>query len=82
MNDPYRQVVVYSDARPVLAHLLRDRLEEAGIKAFVENEQSWQGMGDLPGSIVAPPRVLVAAADETRAQEIVAEFKAEAHDKG
>ena len=77
MDYPLRQVAVYADARPVLAQLLRDRLIEAGIKAFIENEDAWQGMGDLPGSLIGPPRVAVAAADEAQAREIVAEFEAE-----
>jgi hypothetical protein len=77
MDDPLRQIVVYSDARPVLAQLLRDRLIEAGIKAFIENEDAWQAMGDLPGSLMGPPRVVVAAANEAQAREIVAEFESE-----
>jgi len=77
MDDPYRQVVVFADARPVLAHLVQERLEEAGIKAFLDHEDTWQVMGDLPGSIVSPPRVVVAAADEERARKIVDQFEEE-----
>ena len=81
MNDPHSQVVVYTDARPILAQLVRDRLEEAGIQAFVENLESWLGMGDLPGTNIASPRVIVAASDADKAREIVAEFNAEGHEK-
>jgi len=78
--DDYRQVVVFADAQPALAHLVRNRLAEVGIKAFIDNDATWQAAGDLPGSAIAPPRVVVAQADAERARKIVAEFTAEAND--
>ena len=71
------QVVVFTDARPELAYLVRDRLVEAGIEAFLENEALRQGAGELPWYSIAP-RVVVAETDAEAAHEIVREFLDEA----
>jgi hypothetical protein len=77
MRSKERQVVVFADARPALVGLVHNRLAEAGIESFVENEFLGQAAGDLPvGAIM--PRVVVAEADAEDAQEIVAEFQREA----
>ncbi len=76
MSDEERQIVVFSDARPALANMVRNRLAEAGIEAFVENETLWQAAGDLPGGAITP-RVVVAEIDAAAAREIVAEFRRE-----
>ena len=62
MSDEERQIVVFSDARPALANMVRNRLAKAGIEAFVENETLWQAAGDLPGGAITP-RVVVAEID-------------------
>jgi hypothetical protein len=77
MSSKDRQVVIFADARPMLANLVHNRLAEAGIESFVENEFLGQAAGDLPrGAIV--PRVVVAEADADDAHEVVAEFQREA----
>lgn len=77
MRSKERQVVVFADARPALVGLVHNRLAEAGIESFVENEFLGQAAGDLPvGAIM--PRVVVAEADAEDAEEIVAEFQREA----
>ncbi len=76
MSDEERQIVVFSDTRPALANMVRNRLAEAGIEAFVENETLGQAAGDLPGGAITP-RVVVAEIDAAAAREIVAEFRRE-----
>ena len=77
MSSKERQVVVFADARPALVGLVHNRLSEAGIESFVENEFLGQAAGDLPvGAIM--PRIVVAEADADNAQDIVAEFQREA----
>jgi len=77
MHDKLRQVVVFEDARPMLARLALNRLTDAGIRAFLDNETTWQVMGDLPGSMIAPPCVVVSEGDADRARQIIADFMAE-----
>ena len=36
IND--EQVAVFADARPGLAYMVRNRLAEAGIKSYIDNE--------------------------------------------
>ena len=71
------QIVVFADARPALADMVRNRLAEAGINAFLDNTMLQQSTNDLPLSVLAP-RVVVAEADADAAREIVAEFTREA----
>jgi len=77
MKTDDRQIVVFADARPGLAYLVRDRLEDAGIPAFIENEGLQQGANELLPCVIGP-RVVVAAPDAPRAQVVVAEFRSEA----
>src|SRR6201995_4795093 len=77
MKSKERQVVIFADARPALVGLVHNRLAEAGIESFVENEFLGQAGGDLPAGAIMP-RVVVAEADAEDAQEIVAEFQREA----
>jgi len=77
MKTEDHQVVVFADARPALAYLVRDRLADAGIEAIIENEALWQGPTELLPSVIAP-RVVVAEPDAAAAREIVREFLDEA----
>ncbi|HVU88756.1 MAG TPA: DUF2007 domain-containing protein [Pirellulales bacterium] len=77
MSHNERQVVVFADARPTLASLVHNRLAEAGIESFVENEFLGQAAGDLPAGAIMP-RVVVAEADAEDAHQVVADFRREA----
>jgi hypothetical protein len=72
-----QETVVFADARPGLAYLVRDRLVEAGIEAWIENEALGQGPTGLLPAIIGP-RVAVAESDVKAAQDIVREFLDEA----
>jgi hypothetical protein len=76
MSVDERQVVVFADAQPALAYLLRNRLAEAGIEAFIENESLPYGANELLPAVIGP-RVFVAEADAMAAREIVADFQRE-----
>ncbi len=76
MTTDDRQIVIFADARPGLAYLVRDRLADAGIPAFIENEGLQQGANELLPCVIGP-RVVVAAPDALRAEKVVAEFRHE-----
>jgi hypothetical protein len=71
-----RQVVIFADAQPGLAYLVRNRLAEAGIESFIANESLPYGANELLPAVIGP-RVIVAEADADAAREIVAEFQRE-----
>ena len=69
-------VEIYSAANPIEAHALANALEAAGIKAEVVGD--YLGVGSLPlDRINANPKIWVRKEDETRARELLKEFKAE-----
>ncbi|HEY1600067.1 MAG TPA: DUF2007 domain-containing protein [Pirellulales bacterium] len=70
------QVAVFADARPGLAYMVRNRLTEAGIKSYIDNEALRYGANELLPAVI-PPRVFVSADDAEAARHIVAEFKIE-----
>ena len=71
-----RQVVVFADAQPGLAYLVRNRLAEAGIDCFIENESLPYGANELLPAVIGP-RIVVSEADAPAAVKIVAEFRRE-----
>jgi uncharacterized CHY-type Zn-finger protein len=76
MSHNDRQVVFFADAQPALAYMLRNRLAEAGIEVFIENESLPYGANELLPAVIGP-RVVVAEADADAARKIVAEFRRE-----
>lgn len=67
-------VPIYSAANAVQAQLLRERLAEIGIEAFIINEPLAGGAGELPLGWSTSPRVVVAAHDAEQAREIALSF--------
>lgn len=73
MGEPL--VTIYRAATVQDAHLLRNRLEEEGIQAFIENAMLAQGAGvDVVGS-PTDCRVCVAQGDADRALRVATEFE-------
>jgi hypothetical protein len=84
---------VFSDVRAEVAHLLRNRLAEAGIEAFVDNEATTAGWGfpmrrslalrialaafGVPIGSTQFVRVAVATKDASAAKEVVVQFEEE-----
>jgi hypothetical protein len=64
--DPAEQVAVFIARDPVQAELVKNALEDEGIKAAIQGE----GQGGLTG--VLEVRVLVRVVDEARAREVIA----------
>ena len=70
MSDSDELVVVYKTANVTEAHLVKNLLEEEGIKASVGEEHEFL---TLP---ITPSDVLVLKKDEARARELVSEYDA------
>lgn len=68
-------IEVYSAGDLTEAYFLRDRLEEAGIKARVVGDALVTGAGVLPVGEETAPRIWVFQPDETRARELLAEYE-------
>ena len=66
---------LYSAADLQQAHLLAQRLREAGIPCHVFNEHLQGGVGEIPFTHAWPELWLEDAADEDRARAIVAAFE-------
>ena len=55
----------------MVATLLKQALEEEGVRVFIENEFT-QAAAAMPVGWVSAPRIMVAKEDATRARDIVA----------
>jgi len=69
--------IVFADERRELVYMVRSRLEEAGIEAFVVNDAMQIAVGDIPPGWTAAGRVVVAEHDAEAAFTIVEQFEAE-----
>lgn len=65
---------VFQARHMIEAHMLANLLDQVGIMAQVHGDMLHGGMGELPAAGLAT--VWVAANDETRAREVIAEFEA------
>lgn len=68
-----RQVVIYSAADTLQAGLLRNLLEDRGIRALIVNDGLIGARGELPFGVTSP-RVVVAAEDAEEARRLAVEF--------
>lgn len=57
------------------AHILRDVLEQSGIRALVFNEHAQSGAGQLPVSEACPELWVVRETDLERARDVVQDFE-------
>jgi len=60
------------------AYLVRDRLNQAGIKAHVFNEHASSIVGDVPPDVAQPQVWIARDADEARARALLREMEADA----
>ena len=65
---------VFQARHMIEAHMLANLLDQVGIMAQVQGDMLQGGMGELPAAGLAT--VWVAANDEMRAREVIAEFEA------
>lgn len=65
---------VFQARHMIEAHMLANLLDQVGIMAQVQGDMLQGGMGELPAAGLAT--VWVAANDEARAREVIAEFEA------
>ena len=65
-----RPVEIFRAANSQHAQMLRQMLEERGIKAFIVNEALQTAGGDLPLGWTAAPRILVAEEDAVKGRLI------------
>lgn len=75
-DDPADLVSVYKAANVTDAHLVKNLIIDAGIEAFVSEENE-----PLAGLTITAPDVLVARKEEARAREIVANFDREQEER-
>jgi len=73
MSEP---VTVYSAKNPPEAYLLKAALEDAGITAFVLNDNLQIASGELPLGWETAPKIQVAAEDAEAAKAILIEVGA------
>ena len=66
---------IYTADNPASAHMLKDILDQNGIKAVIQGEQAFSMGGVCTGGIMAAPTVWVFEADVKAALEIVNEFR-------
>jgi hypothetical protein len=66
---------LYSAASLPEAHVVRDRLAQAGIDARVFNENAQGGLGEIPFTHAYPEVWLMEARDEARARAIVRDIE-------
>lgn len=66
--------VAYIAASLEQAHIIRNVLEERGIRAVITNEALQFGVGELPMGYASAPRVVVAREDFDRARQIIEGF--------
>jgi Putative prokaryotic signal transducing protein len=71
-----RPVEIFRAANSQHAQMLRQMLEERGIKAFIVNEALQTAGGDLPLGWTAAPRILVAEEDAVKGRLIAEQFDA------
>ncbi len=64
-------VEAYRAAHPAQAHALRFALEDAGIRAVIQNEALQDAIGDIPGGWSSAPRIMVEESQFAAAQEII-----------
>ncbi|MDH3592019.1 MAG: DUF2007 domain-containing protein [Planctomycetota bacterium] len=57
------------------AYIVKGMLDDAGIPAFVENEELQNAIGELATGFSTAPRVVVAQAHAERALELLREFE-------
>jgi hypothetical protein len=69
MEDPQDIVSIYRAANSIEANLVKNWLEDEGIKAVVTEEN------DPLGGILTKPDVMVRVADEARAKSLIAEYE-------
>lgn len=66
---------IYTADNPASAHLLKDILDQNGIKAVIQGEQASSMGGVFTGGIMAATTVWVLEADAKAALEIASEFQ-------
>jgi hypothetical protein len=71
-----RLLRIYRAANALQAHMLKGLLEQQGIAARVVGEGLSSGAGELPADVVQVD-ILVAAANESAARQIVKSFEAD-----
>ena len=69
---------VFADERRELVYMVRTRLVEAGIEAFVVNDAMQIAVGEIPPGWTAAARVVVGEQDAAAADAIVRQFEDEA----
>ena len=68
-----RLVEVFRAADSQHAHLVKEALEDAGIRAVVEGDLLQGAVGGVPAGWSSAPRVLVAEGDASKACALVAQ---------
>ena len=71
-----RPVEIFRAANSQHAQMLRQMLEERGIKAYIVNEALQTAGGDLPLGWTAAPRILVGEEDAVKGRLIAEQFDA------
>ncbi len=69
-------VEAYRAANGPQAHMVANFLQEAGIRAFIDGEESGAGAAGLPVGGMMSPRILVPEGDLDRARELIATVEA------
>lgn len=69
MSDPKELISVYKAANVTEAHLVKNLMLDAGIEAFVSEENE-----PLSGLSIAAPDVLVSLGDEVQARKIIESY--------
>lgn len=64
-------VEAYRAAHPAQAHALRFALEDAGIRAVIQNEALQDAIGDIPGGWSSAPRIMVEESQLAAAREVI-----------
>jgi len=77
-----RPTEIFRAANSQHAHMLREMLEERGIKTFIVNEALQTAGGDLPLGWTAAPRIMVAEEDAAKGRVIAEQFDAMLRDGG
>lgn len=72
----------YSAANLIEAHIVRDQLEEAGIKTHVFNENAQGGVGEIPFTHAYPEIWLVNDGDIEKARKVIKAYELPMKDAG